>query len=151
MKPNDPAVDADACMASIIGHGNICTCIKQSICGRFILTGSAVRRAKHILWVSSCIILTDGFQDHMCGLWTQELHSAKEAKDVSKNVPLICFLRSDHGMPLTCGFGKLGESEIQCFAGFDSGFIAMWTVKRKREAFVLFDIILRPSSAAISG
>jgi hypothetical protein len=43
MKPSDPAVDADACMASIIGHGNICTCIEQSACGRFIITGSAVR------------------------------------------------------------------------------------------------------------
>jgi hypothetical protein len=31
-------------------------------------------------------------------------------------------------MPITCGFGKLGKTEIQCFAGFDSGFVALWTV-----------------------
>jgi hypothetical protein len=64
----------------------------------------------------------------MCGLWKQELNDIKEAKDVPKNVPLICFLKCGRGMPLTCGFGKLGKSEIQCFAGFDSGFLAMWTV-----------------------
>ena len=43
MKPSDPAVDADACMATIIGHANICMCIRLSVCGRFIITGSAVR------------------------------------------------------------------------------------------------------------
>lgn len=64
----------------------------------------------------------------MCGLWMQELGAAKETGDVQKNVPLICFLKCDRGMPLTCGFGKLGKTEIQCYAGFDSGFIAMWTV-----------------------
>jgi hypothetical protein len=42
MKPGDPAVDADACIATIIGHANICTCIRLSVCGRFIITGSAV-------------------------------------------------------------------------------------------------------------
>jgi hypothetical protein len=61
----------------------------------------------------------------MCGLWKQELN---ESIDVQANVPLICFLKCGKGMPLTCGFGKLGTYEIQCFAGFDSGYVAMWTV-----------------------
>ncbi len=47
MKPNDAALHADVCMATIIGHGNICTCIQQSACGRFIITGSAVRYIMH--------------------------------------------------------------------------------------------------------
>jgi hypothetical protein len=71
-------------------------------------------------------------QDHSCGLWSQEFYAAQDAKDVQKNVPLICFLQcTNKGMPLTCGFGKLGKSEIQCFAGFDSGFVALWTVRHR--------------------
>ena len=151
MKPSDPAVHADACMASIIGHGNICTCIQQSACGRFIITGSAVRFIEQRLCSCTSIFEINCLQDHMCGLWLQELNATSEIHNIAKNAPLICFLKCGRGMPLTCGFGKLGKSEIQCFAGFDSGFIALWTVNHDSCASCLFQTLLLHLPAALFG
>jgi len=66
-------------------------------------------------------VVTSCLQDHMCGLWKLE-------SDETKCAPLICLLQSRKGIPLTCGFGKLGSTEMQCFAGYDSGYVVLWTV-----------------------